>query len=491
LIGLVAAAAAAGEPVALPASASCRGCNVILISLDTLRPDRLETYGYGQPTSPNLAELAREALVFERAYSASGVTAESHMSIFTSLYPSAHRVSPVEPVRPLAAGIPLLAELLAERGYATAGFHDGGNLAPEYGFGRGFDAYPHSTFAHAGGWLPTLAWLAERGEAPFFLFLHTYYAHDPYTPNPALRERFAPGYTGSILSDRNALWDAARARCAGQPDCEVWRHSHDLYWSSVDRSDPRDLAHLSGLYDAQIRELDAAFLRVLLAIRKLPRDTLVIVLSDHGEAFGEHGEVLHTTLFEEITRVPLLVRHPRARDTWGRRFGAPVSLVDVAPSVLDWLGFEAPASFQGRALSSAPASPAASGAAPPREIVSEYLSRGELALVRGSRKILLRSAGGPLPAGAARALERAARDVGVSAEVRGFRSIQLFDLDADPGELRDLGPAHPDFEPMLRAALAVLAANRAHRASLGVVEAPAVELSPDTRRQLEALGYLE
>ena len=433
--------------------------------------------------------------MFERAYSASGVTAESHMSLFTSLYPSAQRVAAAVPVRPLAGGISTLAEVLSQHGYATGGFHDGGNVAPEYGFDRGFDTYRHRTFAHADGWLATLDWIRERGDAPFFLFLHTYYAHDPYTPGARLREQFAPGHAGAILSDRQALWRAAEEQCADRSHCDVWRESHRLYWSRIDRGDPRDLAHVSGLYDAQIRELDTAFLRVMLAIRKLPRDTLVVVLSDHGEAFGEHGEVLHTTLYQEVTRVPLLVSHPRARDTWGRRAAQPVSLVDVAPSLLDWLGFEAPASFQGRALSGAPASPSDTGAAgapaPPREILSEFLSRQEVALVRGPRKILLRAAGDSLAPPAARLLARVAAELDLTDDVRKFRSIELFDLDTDPGEQRDLGPAHKDFEPMLRAVLARVAANRAHRASLAVVEATEVELSPETRRQLEALGYLD
>ena len=487
----MAAVATAAQPVALPGSGSCRGCNLIVISLDTLRPDRLEAYGYPKPTSPNLAAFAREALTFERAYSASGVTAESHMSLFTSLYPSAHRVAAGLPVRPLAGGIPTLAEVLSQQGYATGGFHDGGYVAPEYGFDRGFDAYRHQPFPYA-SWRSTLDWIRERGDAPFFLFLHTYHAHDPYTPGPGLRELFAPGYTGAIVSDRQALWSAARELCAGRSDCRVWRESQRLYWSRIDRGDPRDLAYVSGLYDAQIRELDTAFLRVSLAIRKLPRDTLVVVLSDHGEAFGEHGEVLHTTLHEEITRVPLLVRHPRARDTWGRRAAQPVSLVDVAPSLLDWLGFAAPASFQGRALAGAPASLAVPGpAAPPREILSEYLTRHEVALVRGPRKILLRAAGDAVSPQAARLLARVAADLDLAEDMRKFRQIQLFDLESDPGELRDLGASHPDFEPMLRAALAKLAENRAHRARLAVTEAPAVELPSDTRRQLEALGYLD
>jgi arylsulfatase A-like enzyme len=490
-LGVLAPAPAAADPVALPGTGSCRGCNVILISLDTLRRDRLESYGYGKPTSPNLAEFAREALVFERAYSASGATAESHMSLFTSLYPTVHGVTSGEEVRPLPAGIPLLAELLAQHGLATAGFHNGGYVSAEYGFDRGFDTYLHRSFQHPGGFGATLDWLAERGDAQFFLFLHSYHVHDPYTPRAGVREQFAPGYPGAIRWDPRALERAAEERCAGRPDCDRWRESHQLYWSQVDLGDARALAHVSGLYDGEIRELDTAFLRVLLAIERLPRDTLVVVLSDHGEAFGEHGQVTHLTLHEEITRVPLLVRHPRAPDTWGRRTDAPVSLVDVAPTLLDWLGFEAPASFQGRALAGSPASPAATGAAAPREILSEFPRRNELALVRGSRKILLRAVEGPPEEPAPRVLARVAADLGVSAEARAFGQIQLFDLASDPGELHDLGAAHPDFEPMLRAALAKLAANRAHRAKLAVLEPSPVVLPASTRRQLEALGYLE
>jgi hypothetical protein len=179
-----------------------------------------------------------------------------------------------------------------------------------------------------------------------------------------------------------------------------------------------------------------------------------------------------------VLRIPLLVLHPRAPDRAGRRYRAPTSLMNVSPLVLGWLSVDAPPSFQ--------------AGLPPeaQEILAESHGADQLALVRGGMKILLRGRGGPTatPA-AAEKLRRVASAVGVDAD--RFRSVELFDLARDPGEQHDLGPPHPEFEPMLRAALLRVVANREHRASLGLVPASPSALSDDTRHQLEALGYLE
>jgi arylsulfatase A-like enzyme len=475
--GLLARPVAAG----LPGRGSCEGCNVVIVSIDTLRPDRLQPFGYSRPTSPYLSRLAARGIRFERAYSTAATTADAHMSLFTSLYPSVHGVhtggSPDAVRQALPQGVPTLAGLLRDRGYATAGFHNGGNVSPDFGFDRGFDVYERAPFMTGLGWKATRDWLAET-QQPFFLFLHTYHVHDPYTPDRSARERFAGGYEGPIISDRRKLKRMVEETCADDPDCSRFRLPHRIYWSNIDREGADDVAHLSDLYDGEIREVDQALPLVMETLERVPGDTLVLILSDHGEAFGEHGVMMHSTLHEEVLRIPLLVLHPRAPDRAGRRYRAPTSLMNVSPLVLGWLSVDAPPSFQAGLPHEA------------QEILAESHGADQLALVRGGMKILLRGRGGPTatPA-AAEKLRRVASAVGVDAD--RFRSVELFDLARDPGEQHDLGPPHPEFEPMLRAALLRVVANREHRASLGLVPASPSALSDDTRHQLEALGYLE
>ena len=441
VVALGSATVARVEAEPLPERGSCEGCNVILVSLDTLRRDRLEPYGYDRPTSPEIAKLAERALLFERAYSTSTSTAESHMSLFTSLYPSVHGVATgrrrESGIRRLAADVPTLAGVLKSQGYATAGFHDGGNVTEDFGFSRGFDRYERKSFIPGRNWYEISQWMSARGEAPFFLFLHSYHVHDPYTPNANRIEALSPGYEGGIRSDRRELTRRSREACENVEDCSPWHESNRIFWSSADLSRPADVAHLSALYDAEIQELDSAIPRMIAAFDRLPRDTLVVFLSDHGEAFLEHGKVMHQTLHEEIVRIPLLVLHPRVKAS-GTRSRRTVSLLDVGPTLLDWLGLAPPDSFQGRPVHATTAPSEA-------PIFAEQPSRNTAALIDGGKKLLLSSAEEPDPE-VRRALDRVAAELALQ-DAQRFGAVELYDLATDPDERNDLGIADPTFEP--------------------------------------------
>ncbi len=168
----------------------CDDCNLILVSIDTLRADHLGAYGYARDTSPNFDAFAARSVRFDRAFSTSRKTAPSHMSLFTSLHPTVHGVfmdkaaglGKSTPYR-LDESIPTLAELLRGQGYATAAWHAGGNMSDVYGFDRGFEIYRNHSLASKGRknlrrysaeqWQPAMEWLEGRAEEPLFLFLHT------------------------------------------------------------------------------------------------------------------------------------------------------------------------------------------------------------------------------------------------------------------------------------------------------------------------------
>lgn len=310
--------------------------NVVLISLDTLRADHLGCYGYARNTSPNIDRLADRSMVFLNAYTAAPATAESHMSMFTSLYPSVHKVRTTvrdKEVHVLDESIITLPRILKNHGYTTVGFHGGGHVDERYGFGRGFDTYLTRRQEQAEGWLQRHA-----SDNKFFLFYHTYHVHDPYMPGPPYDTMFDPDYKGKMISDRHALSSGnGKQGTVGQ-----------RYWKLVDKTDPADIAHLSALYDGLIAELDNELGKLLAAIDQYAPETIIIVLSDHGEAFGEHGDFLHGRHHREILQVPLIIRLPGAEH--GVRVETAFSLVDLAPTILDMLSIPLMEQFQGKAL---------------------------------------------------------------------------------------------------------------------------------------------
>jgi len=345
-LAFVAVAAAVGS-VLLPGRTSSRP-NVVLVSIDTLRADHLGCYGYGPPTSPRIDAFAADAVVFDEAISAAPSTLAAHASILTSLIVPHHGAS-YRLKRPLPPSRATLAEILRDDGYATRSWNGGGQLDPAFGLGRGFDEYRSVQVAAAGQAPPrepsdadhlrsavrrALGWLDETTDSrPFFLFLHSYETHHPYTPDPALRALF--GRFPTRLGETVSIDDLRRFNRGEWP------------------LEPGDLAHIIASYDAEIRSADRAFGDLMdgLRARGLDKSTLVVLTSDHGEEFGEHGRVgWHShTLFDELLRVPLVVRLPGGALA-GTRVGAQVRGIDIAPTILDWTGIRPPATFEGRSL---------------------------------------------------------------------------------------------------------------------------------------------
>jgi arylsulfatase A-like enzyme len=333
--------------------------NVLLISIDSLRADRLGSYGNDRSTSPTLDRLAREGARFARAMSTTSWTLPAHMSLLTGRYVLSHGV--VDQTDRLSAAVPTLTESLHQSGLTTAGIVSMLFLGTQYGFSRGFDVYDDHTIPSVTEYgalhdepasvLTDLAttWLRTQGERRFFLFLHFWDVHYDYVPPAPYDSMFDPDYTGR-LTGTNFL---------SNPDVK----------SSMPR---RDLEHIMALYDGEIRWVDDQIARLLAVLDEIgvSDTTAVIVTADHGDEFFEHGGKGHRrTLYREVVHIPLIMRVPGYDP--GRVVDAPVSLVDVMPTVLELTGAAMPPGMDGVSLV-----PTLAGGSPPaRESIYAELCR--------------------------------------------------------------------------------------------------------------------
>jgi arylsulfatase A-like enzyme len=355
---------------------SCPRCSLVLISIDTLRADHLGCYGYRRDTSPNIDRMASNAILFERAYATSYVTADSHMSIFTSLYPSVHGVRNANAENRRAfrlhSNIKTLPEILRAAGYATGAITGGGNVAADFGFDRGMDTY-EVVWEIDDAVKQATRFIEQHQNEPFFLFFHTYHVHDPYTPSPQTPSFYPKSYKGKIEVDFRKLGRIQKDHSFA----ELRR----AYWSLVNRDDPDDIDYLISLYDGEIWEADRHLNALFEFIRSRVPDAVIVITSDHGEQFMEHGGVLHADLYQELLHVPLIIdgrRLPR-----GLRIQTPVSLIDLAPTALNILDVPAVRQFQGQSLV-----PILNNREPARNIFSEKAGQKTALLTQGSKLIV-------------------------------------------------------------------------------------------------------
>ena len=314
--------------------------NVILISIDTLRQDHVGCYGYERDTTPNIDAFATEAVLFERAYTTMSWTLIAHMSMLTGLYPSQHGV--MEANLALPRSIPTLAQRLSDQGFQTFGFYDRTAhwVDPEFGYDRGFDLYrPHSNVAQAGNHLRK-ALDERRKKLPFFAFVHLFDVH-----SAPIDKSERPIYDPPAPHDSHFISDA-KARLQGVDSYRWWNED------AKDAS-PEQHEALVALYDGGIRFVDERIGEWLDQWRAsgLLDDSIVIITSDHGEGLCDHDPKYggHGGTREEGLLVPLLIRYPSA-ENGGTRVPGSVSLVDLVPTVLDRLGFEADARLPGFSL---------------------------------------------------------------------------------------------------------------------------------------------
>ena len=475
---------------------------IVLVSLDTLRPDRLGAYGNTLDVSPAFDALAKRGVVFEDALAPAPWTLPSHMTMLTGLDPVAHGVRGQGDA--LGHGVRLVTERLSAAGYATAGFTDGGFLDRRHGFARGFDRYEDERaaggvngFRRFSGEL--LAWMEEQQDSPYFLFVHTLDAHAPYQrTDPAVLEQFRK-----------------RPQPAGPDDHWLSTTRHMTFERKMGIHRYARLSQLLNDYDAGVHVADRGLGQVLALLERTGRleDALVIVTSDHGESFLDRGPWIGHGLgltADEIA-IPLLVKFPGDEGA-GRRISRWVDLLDVVPTILDVAGIEGEKPLEGESLRRL-----VRGEARGREeSFGESANTGAFYLVRDGFKYVTASRDDPMtiatthigprtpPALDADARGERYRMGGVGDSTPLYydrekdplgladvwrREPLLVDRAADPRERRDLHAAQPDRAKALRARLVRrLARSAAQREASQTAQATA--LGSTERAALEALGYL-
>ena len=304
--------------------------NVLLISIDTLRGDHLGCYGYNRPTSPTLDEVASKGLLFEDTMATSPWTLPSHGSLLTGLYPRRHGLKSF--YHSLPKMISTMADVFRANGFSTAAIVNSHYLSQRYGLDRGFDEFTYEkeilglTAPSKVGEM-ALGWLSKRHRNPFFLFLHFFDIHSDYRALPKYLKQFVRPYRG-VADGSTAQLLAFRAGQFSLDDDAV--------------------NHMIDLYDASIRQMDDGIGKLLtfLESKNLFDESLIIITSDHGEEFLDHGGVLHSeTMYEELIHVPLIICGPGIPKS--RRIRNVVSHVDLMPTILSFLGMTRPLLLDG------------------------------------------------------------------------------------------------------------------------------------------------
>jgi arylsulfatase A-like enzyme len=319
--------------------ASTKRPSVLFVVFDTLRADRTDPYGRVKGNTPFLSQLATRGALVEEFVSTYPTTLSSHWSMFSGLFPARHGIYPGTPLtrpRPLS-----MAEVFHDAGYRTAAFTEGGFVHSLFGFDKGFDLYhngPDKALDDLSGSAAetfglALDWLSALEREPFFMFLHTYEVHTPYDPDPEFTPELDPDYDGRWTTRLDPLVTFAINSGKFEPtDAEFDR--------------------IQQLYEAEIRGLDDAFSRFWARLEALGLvdDTIVVITSDHGEDFWEHGWLSHgTTLYDPALLVPFLVV-AKGRVAENARLACQRSQTDLMPTLLDLAGLPVPADLDGHSM---------------------------------------------------------------------------------------------------------------------------------------------
>ena len=438
-----------------------RPTNVILLSIDTLRRDHLPFYGYERVTAPHLQRLAEQAVVFDNAVSAHTNTAPSHATMLTGLYASGHGI--LKNGGSLREDVLTLPEVLRERGYRSGAFVSAYTLGKHTKLQRGFDPYnielPRRRRRPAGKtYAEARSWIRERARAgqPFFLFLHFFDPHNPYDPPGEFAKMFRddPERFAGVFPSR----DRRRFRKTGTP--ELFRD-------------------LIARYDGEIAYADSQVGRLLEQLEQLgiAGHTLLAFVSDHGETLLEREWVFDhgCRVYDEQLLVPMVIRFPD-RSHAGKRIDTQVSLVDLMPTILDLLEIPPPRTVAGRSLLPLLDDPGSAGDARPAFSNARFSKRrlGHIKARLTGRSALISSVRLP----GIKLIEYPSR--------KGDYYQELFDLQADPGETRNLSREMPDLAARLHSQLE---AWKKQSRSADAAEPPV--LSPEVEAALRELGYIQ
>jgi arylsulfatase A-like enzyme len=444
-------AATATAAAALLLLSSChrqapRPRNVIFILVDTLRADRLSGYGYARRTSPNVDAFARETVKFDANRSQASCTFPSANSILTSRWPSAFLGQPDQKLG-IPEGIPSIAEILHTQGFHTVAVsasavvrNSPSRFNPTAGYGRGFDTFEEECVWKSAACVNRVVEPHLRqGKQPLFLYIHYIDPHGPYQPPKDWPHKFATGRPEKKwvrIGDPNPIGN--------------W-----LYKGKPNPGfTPADLQYLKDLYDDEIAFFDERFAELLQSIRAagLMDDSILVFVADHGEEFLEHGDMKHCrTLFDTSTHVPLLLKIPGVEP---KTVTVPVQSLDLVPTLVDYLGASTGgATFEGRSLR------------------PEIEGKGRRDLQFGMQATLRSASDGRFK---------------LIADLAGG-APRLFDLQADPGETKDVLAGQRRAYFGLRDALAHWLGRTEGKGA----EDESVRRAREAEQKLRSLGYIE
>lgn len=458
----------AGKPSTPESRPVAPAPNILLISVDTLRPDHLGTYGYARKTSPRIDQFAAEGVVFENTISSTSWTLPAHCALFTGLPDSVHGCLDMD--QRLDASRTTMAERLKAAGYATVGFYAAPALHPVFGVDQGFDEYidctsytaemqkrlashqsidtwemrdmSHADIANPRVYAAVKKWLSEHAQRPFFMFVHLWDVHADYIPPVPYDTMFDPNYDGPVTG-RNFATD-----------------------KSINASMPaRDREHLVALYDGEIAWTDMHVGMILdeLAAQNLVEKTIVALFSDHGDEHFEHGRKGHRqTLYDEVIRIALIVRYPQ-RIRSGLRIREQARIIDILPTVFELAGLPAPAPIVGQSL------------VPP--LAGKPLAHDNLAIAE------LFSGGREL-----RAYRRLDQKMIYDERTR---LASIFKLVTDPGERTTIDdPNEAVCQALIRDAALSLELLENARGAQPPITSGSIQLPESVSTPLESLGYL-
>lgn len=419
---------------AMPASEGippCPNCNLVLISIDTLRADRVGVINSKSRVTPNLDRLAKSAYVYRHAYAQAPWTLPSHRSVFYGLHPWKMPVLAADD-----SGFKSLANLtesLSRSGFATAGITTGAFINQQTGFARGFTQFIEGESGHDAPFITrvTKRWLNQRAKAKFFLFIHTFHVHEPFAPEKSDLKSLDPAYEGPFY---DVDFGTLAAIASGQL-----------------KAKPRELRRIPVLYDAEVLEIDRALGGIFAEFKrlKLDKNTLFIVFSDHGEDFNERGDNTYGmhgfSLYEEQIHIPLIVKHPYV--TKRRDLLSPVEATDIFATLLSVAGIELPKKLDSHPL---PASDTPTSMARPVFAMTSMTRSGFLA-GRGVSSDVLKPAKNKEEE---RNPQRTIIALGKKLITFGKNESEFYDLTHDPHEKNNSLGKLPETEGKLKALMA-------------------------------------
>ena len=395
--------------------------NILILVVDALRADRLGCYGYERATSPYIDLFSKDALFFESCYSTSPWTKTAVGSLFTSLYPSQHGAFFFHsrlPDKRLT-----LAEVFKNRGYDTLAFQTNPIITRDYNFDQGFSSYSDLTFERAEHVNAQIFSRLRKKRKPFFAYMHFMETHLPYEPPPE--------YYSLFETDKGPFG------ISGTQDAFQTRLLNELGLSDKDKR------YFSNLYDGEIRYFDDRFKELIVFLKeyKLYDNTIIVLTSDHGEEFWDHGGLEHGhTLYNELLHIPLMIKP--AGPPSGKIMEQPAQIVDIYPTLLHLAGLECPDSVEGVSL----VSPSENEKRP---LYFEGLLRGaeSKGILRGGIKLIENT--GVMNPYALEYIEGFKK----THSAKDMNPFELFDLSGDPGEKNNKFLAEKNAATELRALL--------------------------------------